>query len=672
MTLARAALLAFSVALAASASPAELRAQISPGPLARAHAQLEGALNCANCHGPKKSAMSASCQSCHREIGWLVERNRGYHATREARARDCASCHPDHAGADFALIAWPGGSKEKFDHRSAGWALEGGHREVECEECHAVEYRTSEAATLSKRKVGAGWTGLETTCASCHQDDDEHRGAIREKCDACHDSRDWKPAPKFSHDSTDYPLTGKHAEVECNECHLAKKLGIRTDAKGKPVPVYAPVPFQTCASCHEDPHRGRLSSRCADCHNTKSFESIEARTFNHRLTKYPLTGRHTRVSCEACHGKDLAKPNPAFDSCGSCHSDPHQGKAVLAGKPVDCASCHRVEGFTPSSFTVAQHASSPYPLEGKHAQVACAKCHPAVPAAPGANVARVTRIRMPFNRCTDCHADEHGSQLATRGDKGACESCHAVAGWTPSTFTVAQHATLRLRLDGRHAEIPCGACHAAERPGLPVPAPAASLGKARVAVTLPRAACADCHVDPHAGRYERPGPTRVEGGCAACHSATRFRPSLIDAAGHERFTFKLQGAHRAVGCVSCHEELGAVPATVTLVLSAKGVTRFPVVAPQVRTCATCHQNPHGDQFASRRDQSCESCHGEDAFAPAPRFDHERGASFSLRGAHAKVPCASCHVPKQVGGAPMTIYKPLSGKCESCHDRRSAS
>ena len=651
--------------------PGALGAQISPGPLARAHAQLEGSLNCARCHGPRRGAMTTSCLSCHREIAWLVERNRGYHAGREARAKDCAGCHPDHAGANFALIAWPGGSQERFDHRGAGWALEGGHLEVKCAECHTAEYRVSESATLSKRKETAGWTGLERTCVSCHRSDDEHRGALDARCDVCHDSRDWKSAPRFSHDSTDYPLTGKHAEVECSECHLSRRLPLRKDAKGEPIPIYSPVPFRGCADCHDDPHRGRLSSRCGDCHTTKGFASIEGRAFNHSLTRYPLKGRHGRVTCAGCHGPDLAKPNPAFESCASCHSDPHNGKAVLAGKPADCGACHRVEGFAPSSFTIAQHASSPYPLEGRHAQVACVKCHTPSPGPAGARPARIARLRMPFGQCADCHTDSHGGQLAARSDQGACEGCHAVAGWTPSTYSVARHASLRLRLEGRHAEISCRACHGGDRPGLPTPAAAASLGDAAVAISLAGAACADCHVDPHAGRYNVTGPQPTDGGCGACHSPATFRPSLIDAVRHDRFTFQLKGAHRAVACVSCHEELRAKPASSTLVQSARGITRFPAPAASMRSCATCHANPHGDQFAGRKDRSCESCHGVDAFAPAPGFDHER-ASFSLRGAHAKVACARCHERKNVGGVVMTVYRPLSGRCESCHDQRRAS
>ena len=79
-------------------------AQISPGPLARPHTQLEGSLNCTKCHGTNKSAMNSACLSCHKEIDALIQRGRGLHA-RDAKG-SCAKCHPDHAGLDFDLIKW--------------------------------------------------------------------------------------------------------------------------------------------------------------------------------------------------------------------------------------------------------------------------------------------------------------------------------------------------------------------------------------------------------------------------------------------------------------------------------------------------------------------------------------------------------------------------------------
>jgi hypothetical protein len=646
-----------------------VEAQISPGPLARAHRQLEGATNCAQCHGLKREPMTRQCLACHKEIGWLLERNRGYHAT-EARAtkKECAQCHPDHAGADFQLVEWPGGSRERFDHRKAGWALDGAHAEANCEGCHATRYRVAPPATLSERRSNAGWIGLETTCVSCHRDDDAHKGDLGRQCADCHDSRDWAPAPKFDHNKTDYPLTGRHGDVECARCHVTPKLPVRTNEKGERVGTFKPVPYRECASCHADPHKGALSAKCSNCHVTRGFGVIDKSDFDHQLTKYPLRGRHASVKCESCHGAGLANRTPAFATCAACHADVHGGEGTVAGTPADCAACHSVSGFSPSTFTVAQHQKTKYALDGRHASVKCTLCHTPGPVTTRAAARRTTqlvaRLRPASGACSSCHTDAHGGELAARADKGTCETCHSTAGFAPSSFDATAHASLRVTLEGRHGKVACAACHGPARPGLaPLPAPASR--KARLTIALRETACASCHVDPHAGRYRPTGGQPVTGSCGSCHDAVQWRPATMSVAVHATFSYPLEGAHRAVPCVGCHEEFKARQAASTLLLAARGVAQLPFTAKRETNCGSCHDSPHGRQFDARRDEgACEGCHTVTAFVPASAFDHERDAAFSLKGAHAKVACASCH-RAATPGAPI-LYRPLSPKCESCH------
>ncbi|HYL22692.1 MAG TPA: cytochrome c3 family protein [Gemmatimonadales bacterium] len=556
-------------------------AQISPGPLARPHQQLEGALQCVKCHGGgRKEQMTARCLECHKEIAWLVGRGRGLHAT--VRDQRCASCHPDHAGRDFALVTWEGGDPQHFDHTRAGWPLEGSHRKTACADCHKPAFRVSRAAKLSERRgPDWGWVGLE-------------RG---------------------------------------------------------------------CVSCHADPHRGRLGAACSDCHTATDWKTINKGKFDHERTRYPLRGRHTAVACDKCHdfsagGKVIR--NPPFATCGDCHQDAHAGTATLAGRVVDCASCHVVDGWRPSTYTVAQHERARYPLEGRHQQVECAACHVKHPprVAPAALGSAGVWMRPVAARCQDCHGEDHGPQLASRADRGACDKCHRLSGWRPTTFTVADHSSLRLRLEGRHADIECRACHGSDRRGLPALAGVAVLGKAGVAFKLKEVECAACHVDPHDGRYLP---------CVDCHGVRTFRPSTVDIAAHRRYKFPLERAHAAVPCVDCHAELKHPATTSSLVLVRWTAPRLLFAAPP-GGCEGCHQNPHGRQFATRADRgACESCHGTDTFRPATRFDHERDATFSLKGAHATVPCSRCH-PSSRGAAGKSVvtYRPVSGKCEACH------
>lgn len=539
-----------ALASAAAAVPTAA-AQISPGALARPHAALEGPTRCTQCHGGRRDPMGAQCVACHRDIGWLAGRGRGYHGSAPVKAQACAGCHPDHAGPGFAMVQWPDGSRERFDHRRAGWTLAQSHAGTPCEDCHAARFEVSPAARLAAGKGGGRFTGLETACASCHED--VHRGALDRDCTGCHDAGRWTVTPGFDHDTTGYALTGKHAEVACDDCHLAPRLAPKGDGAGHLVPVYAPVPSGSCAACHADPHRGSFGGGCADCHTTRGFGVVDRERFEHGRTRYPLRGRHAAVSCAGCHGDfaTAALKRPAFGTCTACHADAHNGTATLAGRPADCGACHGLGGFAPSTYAAADHARSRYPLEGKHATV----------------------------RCDGCHA---------RG-----------------------------------------------------PAAAATWGTARVVLRPTAAGCLDCHADPHGGRLARQP-------CEACHAVRGFRPSSVDVAAHAGFGFALEGGHRATPCSGCHEPRDL---------------RFEAS----RTCADCHADPHGGQFAGRPAKGgCEACHSVEAFAPAPGFDHGRDAAFRLEGAHATAACARCHVRGPDG----PVYRPLSTTCESCHGKES--
>jgi Cytochrome c7 and related cytochrome c len=634
---------------------------MSPGPLARAHKGLDTPLQCFACHGKGKGSMDARCAACHTDIAWLVERDRGFHATH--KSDDCATCHPDHAGPELDMVTWPQGGADKFDHRTAGWPLEGKHASVKCRDCHTAKFIVSPAAKLSKRKDSAeGWVGLERGCTSCH--DDIHRGELGTDCRSCHDVRAWKPVPGFDHAKTSYPLTGKHAAVKCERCHTVA---------GEPKPVYKPLPHAECTPCHGDPHGGELGPACAKCHMTGSFRTVAAGSFDHDRTRYPLRGKHVAVTCAQCHDPVKAwGKKPAFAACGACHKDQHAGAATIAARVVDCASCHRVEGFRVNAYTVEQHRHSAYPLEGRHQSVACEACHvkdpPGVPAAT-LGPARV-QLRPNHQRCRDCHKDDHQGQLASRPGGGACEPCHTVGGWKPSVFGAAEHKALELPLDGAHAKIECAACHGPVRKGLPPLPPKATLGRAGIALVIAETDCASCHFDPHAGRFGPTGARAKKDGCKTCHDTSAFRPSAVDIAAHHEFGFALSGAHRAVPCDACHVESKSAPPRSSL-LAIHGPAPAMTFATKGTACEACHATPHGDQFARRAGGgACAACHDETAFRPASKFDHDRDAAFSLTGAHAKVACTKCHATQRVSGdRTIVVYRPVPHACEDCHGKR---
>ena len=650
--------------LAVAALPA--RAQISPGPLARAHASLEGATNCARCHGLHKEPMTQMCLACHREVQWLLDQKRGFHAReRAAGRRECASCHPDHAGADFALIAWPSGTPAKFDHARAGLSLDGKHARAKCESCHKPSLRRAPVADLSPRKTGAGWMGLETECVSCHLADDVHKKSLGASCDRCHDANDWKKASRFDHARTDYPLAGEHEKVACDKCHRAAKLGLRADSAGKVQARFKPLPFKECSDCHADPHKGRLSAKCGECHSTRGFKVIDKGDFDHARTRYALKGRHRSVSCDACHGKNMARPQPAFGRCADCHMDVHAGGGTILGKPATCEQCHTVDGFAPATYTVALHAAAPFPLAGRHIAVKCSACHTSRD-----SVLRVTprtvmrRVELhPAATCGTCHVDAHGGELRESASRGACKACHTDAGWAPSSFGVTAHAATRFAIDGRHADITCVACHAPDRVG--APASASKVPKPKLTLRLADRSCESCHVDPHAGRYRAGGPRSRAEGCVGCHDTRHFRPAVMPSATHAALGFALDGAHRAVPCVACHKDFAARAASSTLTRAPRGVTSLPFTAAARTACSTCHDDPHGGQFALRpAGGTCDRCHDTAQWLGAARFVHDRDSAFPLAGEHRRVPCAGCH--RAVPGATRIQYRPLATSCESCH------
>ena len=125
--------------------------------------------------------------------------------------------------------------------------------------------------------------------------------------------------------------------------------------------------------------------------------------------------------------------------------------------------------------------------------------------------------------------------------------------------------------------------------------------------------------------------------------------------------FPLEGAHRATPCVACHAELKAPPAPSTLAAAAKGAR--PLHFDESRSaCTDCHADPHGDQFAKRRDKgACEGCHDRGSLRPRRALRPRPRLAFRLEGAHARVACAGCHRPEKRGDS---TYVALQGRADA--------
>ena len=158
--------LLFFLTFIASAAPAY--AQISPGPLAKAHQSLSGVLSCTKCHDMGAGGVKFKCLDCHTEIRDRLAQNRGMHALwvgTKGTSKDCVQCHSDHNGADFPLVRWQP-NREALDHRQTGFPLTGGHAGLRCEQCHnAREVQPAARAGIQVKDLNHTYLGLTSACA---------------------------------------------------------------------------------------------------------------------------------------------------------------------------------------------------------------------------------------------------------------------------------------------------------------------------------------------------------------------------------------------------------------------------------------------------------------------------------------------------------------------------
>lgn len=551
-----------------SLSSLPLLAQLSPGDLIQAHAFLEGLDNCTKCHSAGNRISAENCLNCHTILKEQIQERKGLHA--RAEHRDCVKCHSDHHGRDFEAVHWKGG-KENFDHSQTGYTLDGAHAKQKCEACHQPKNIADKAKLLEKKKnLERTFLGLKRECLSCHID--EHRGQFKKTCLDCHGMESWKPAAKFKHELTRFALTGKHALVECQKCHIPIQDNRFPDDNS--YLKLTGIAFARCLDCHQDFHRGRFGTACETCHSTAGWQSGRFSNFNHDQTRFPLQGKHKTVQCESCHPPGKPRQGMKFAKCTDCHADFHRGQFADRVSRGACEECHSVQGFSPAKFSVEAHRQSKFPLEGGHLAVPCIACH-----AGGANGQQDSRSMLKMNRftfastrCQDCHRDPHREEVDKYIAIGGCEHCHQVASWRKIVF---DHSRTKFPLVGRHQEILCGSCHKSTEKSMG----AAGAGMRGQFANLP-GLCKDCHQDIHQGQFETAtvlaGQTERFTDCSRCHTPANWRPSLFDHTRHSRF--KLDGAHEKVPCEKCHYKVERNGVMIAL------------FKPLDTECSSCHGN----------------------------------------------------------------------------------
>ncbi|MBI5282272.1 MAG: hypothetical protein HY858_11370 [Candidatus Solibacter usitatus] len=607
-------------------------AQMSPGELARAHADLDGPLKCSSCHEFGTRNAHLKCLECHGEVRRRLEEKKGYHAkvvrgTGTQASADCARCHAEHNGRKHQLVRWRT-PKESFDHaKEAGWPLEGKHARAKCEQCHAAKNISQEdRAVLKRADLSKTYLGLNEKCANCHRD--EHHGDLGADCAKCHTLEAWKPATGFTHDRSVFQLTGGHQRVPCEKCHQ------RPTFAGAYVKYKNFGFFETCKACHKDPHGGSFAADCEKCHTTENWKQVrQAGGFDHGKTKYPLAGRHAQVQCRKCHKSENFRVALTHERCLDCHQDKHKGQ-FAARDGGECAPCHTETGWKPARFAVKEHAATRYPLAGLHVKVECAKCHQ--------GKGEAANYHPGFGSCRDCHKDRHAGQFAALPHEDRCERCHVETGWKAVRFALAEHRRSRFALGGAHAAVPCAECHRQ----------AAAVEARRF--RFPSTACVDCHEDPHRPVSGLVRVTVVKQACDSCHTVRSWKET--GPFDHNSTQFPLLGRHRSAACTGCHKP--AVLGSRTLV-SFRGTTT---------QCGACHADVHDGQFQGMAGSQpdCVRCHTVSNWRPT-EFDHKKHSTFSLAGAHERVPCRMCHANRgPASGRAVIAYKGTPRNCQECH------
>jgi len=535
-----------------------LFAQLSPGDLHKSHAELEGLKNCTKCHDVGKQIAPSKCLSCHTILREQINNKKGLHANPEFGK--CENCHVEHHGRNFDLIYWENGQKS-FDHNKTGYALEGKHAEAECRSCHKPANISNQNLFKERKKnLQTTFLGLNTDCLSCHHD--EHRGQMEKNCLNCHAMNGWKPAPKFDHNKTDFRLTGKHIQVGCEKCH--QSVIDNRFPNDNSFLKFQKTQFSKCIDCHRDPHNNRFGKVCTSCHNTGGWDKINRASFDHNQTNFPLKGKHQFVQCEKCHMPGKPSKGLKYSRCRDCHPDFHQGQFARRSSGGDCGECHTVEGFVPSTFTVAQHQKTDFVLLGAHLAIPCIACHKQT---IGSSGQRTIQFRFTFKDCQNCHSDPHGGDADKYIKTGGCVHCHNSESWRTITF---DHKQTGFALIARHAETACRSCHK------PIDNP---IGAMRLKLAGLSAVCQDCHKDIHQGQFMttviQAGSTKKMTNCARCHTPTKnWVPENFD---HNRdANFKLEGAHKLVPCSQCHKQVE------------KNGIKFVEYKPINPSCNTCH------------------------------------------------------------------------------------
>ncbi len=385
--------------------------------------------------------LKIECSQCHTTEGWHVNQSEvkfshestGFPLTGGHKAAACLDCHQDldfsHIGiacADCHLDVHQGQLGKQCEnchspldwenradvfrlHNRSSFPLYGVHSLVDCESCHFNQQRSEYAMT-------------PIDCQGCHlqqylssTNPDHQAVGFGQNCEECHlpTSSSWQ-STQYAH-SPQFPLTGGHANVNCQDCHEDGYRAIPT----------------TCFNCHENDYRNAkdpdhlafgFREDCEICHEPVKWQTAN---FDHLANSgFELVGAHQNAPCIGCHKNNQVSNLPR--DCFGCHeanyndtSDPAHSKNNFSHI---CTDCHGQNSWSPATF---DHDQTNFPLTGKHLTLECVDCH------------KTDYSGLPTT-CFSCHEKDYNNTTEPNHQSAQfpveCQACHNTEKWKPASW----------------------------------------------------------------------------------------------------------------------------------------------------------------------------------------------------------------------------------------------
>jgi pSer/pThr/pTyr-binding forkhead associated (FHA) protein len=328
-----------------------------PGGLSSAHGTANAqvvAKNCSACHAPWRGVIDARCRDCHQKAP---------HATTEAVAPPCISCHHEHRG---------------------------------------------------EAKLAAN---ADDTCASCHADLQKHvKPGVVLAADRAHIEAFGEHHPELAYFPDDDTLrfnhklhlqprgifnaSGKREVLQCTQCH---KLVESRDRKLDPKPVTFAA---DCQRCHKLTFDGRFPNDEAPHGGDPGIlygYIISIYSGNRDLaSKSPDEVRRiltSRPAARVDENASIAVEHVIKTKCVQCHGLRNNGSRLAVTPPALRSRWLKHAGFSHTA----------------HSAIDCERCHESARAST-----RTTDVLMPARKeCTVCHGAGGTAKGAT-----SCRTCH--------------------------------------------------------------------------------------------------------------------------------------------------------------------------------------------------------------------------------------------------------